>query len=143
MQGFPCRVPTTLVLLILRRISNHSPNSSSLFTPRYARGIIAPACFSSTTRSWSNLSGTCPLTGSDRFSLKGGMQPLLLVALSLRYAWASEPWRFFTATTRSWSNLSGTCPLTGSGNGARQGADSPDERGWDGASFLASGAIFL
>ena len=45
--------------------------------------------------------------------LHRGMQPLLLVALSLRYAWASEPWRFFTATTRSWSNLSGTCPLTG------------------------------
>ena len=27
--------------------------------------------------------------------LARGLQPLLLVALSLRYAWASEPWLFF------------------------------------------------
>ena len=38
---------------------------------RYARGIIAPACFSSTMRCWSNLSGTCPLTGYRRDARKG------------------------------------------------------------------------
>ena len=29
--GSPCRITTSLVLLILRRISNHSPNPSPIF----------------------------------------------------------------------------------------------------------------
>ena len=32
--------------------------------------------------------------------LARGLQPLLLVALSLRYAWASEPWRAFLLRLR-------------------------------------------
>ena len=38
--GSPCRVTTSLVLLILRRISNHSPNPSPIF----GKGLNRSSC---------------------------------------------------------------------------------------------------